>query len=65
MSKYIVMAAVYIMAATVMAGTIVTAVLTMPGYSTTSIGIGALAGAIIALPVAWFVAGKIHGELSR
>ena len=64
MSQYLLVAIVYVMAAPVIAGSVVIALLTMPGYTSSSIGIGALAGALVALPVSWFVAKQLAGQIN-
>ena len=64
MSQLLLAVIVYVMAAPVLAGAIVTALLSMPGYSTSSIGIGALVGALLAVPVAWVVTKQIAGRQS-
>lgn len=50
---------IYILAGTVFAGSAVTAALTIGRDGASEIAIAALVGALAALPVAWFVAGKL------
>ena len=50
---------IYILAGTVIAGVAVTAALTVGRDSASDIAIAAVAGAIIALPVAWLVSNKL------
>jgi preprotein translocase subunit SecF len=53
-------AMVYIMVGSVLAGSFVVAALTMGRMDATSISVAALIGALVALPVSWFVAGKLN-----
>lgn len=64
MNQLLLVVVVYVMAAPTLAGAIVTALLSMPGYTTGSIGIGALAGAVLALPVAWIISKRIVSSQS-
>lgn len=50
---------IFIMAAPVLAGTLMTAVLTFPGYTTRLLVGAGLCGFVIAIPVAWLVARQI------
>lgn len=50
----------YLLASPVVAGSIIIAVLSTHGYTTSMIVGGALAGFILALPVAWIVAGQLR-----
>ncbi|MFZ1774712.1 MAG: hypothetical protein WAT78_12230 [Rhizobiaceae bacterium] len=50
---------IYILAGSVLAGVAVTALLTMKMDSAAQISMGAIAGAIAAIPLAWIVAGKL------
>ena len=51
---------IYTLAATALAGVAVIAVLTMGMYSGKPILLAAIAGAVVAAPVAWFVARMIE-----
>ncbi|WP_420408810.1 hypothetical protein [Hoeflea sp.] len=53
-------AIVYILVASVLAGSFVVAALTVGRMDALSISGAALAGALVALPVSWFVAGKLN-----
>ncbi len=53
-------AIVYIMVGSVLAGSFVVAALTMERMDAASISIAALIGAIVAMPVAWYVATKLN-----
>lgn len=53
-------AMVYIIVGSMMAGSFVIAALTMERMDAASISIAALIGALVALPVSWFVAGKLQ-----
>ena len=50
---------IYILAGTVLAGVLVTAALTIGRDGATEITLAAVAGAILALPVAWIVSNKL------
>lgn len=52
-------AMVYIIAGSMLAGSFVIAALTTGRMDAASISIAALTGALVALPVSWFVAGKL------
>ncbi|MER3354606.1 MAG: hypothetical protein RLQ73_11670 [Hoeflea sp. D1-CHI-28] len=56
-------AIVYILVASVLAGSFVVAALTIGRMDALSISGSALAGALVALPVAWFVAGKLNNTI--
>lgn len=50
---------IYILAGTVFAGVLVTVALTIGRDSASEITIAAVAGAVLALPVAWIVSNKL------
>lgn len=52
-------ATVYIIVGSMMAGSFVIAALTVDRVDAASISIAALIGALVALPVSWFIAGKL------
>jgi hypothetical protein len=54
---------IYTLAATALSGVAVIAVLTMGMYSVKPILLAAIAGAVVAAPVAWFVARMIEEGL--
>lgn len=60
-------AIVYILVAPTLMGILITALLTMDDRVYASVGIigAAVAGAVLALPVAWILAKKISPALSR
>lgn len=53
-------AIVYILVASVLAGSFVIAALTSGRMDALSISAAALAGAVVALPVSWLVAGRLN-----
>ena len=53
-------ALVYIMVGSVLAGSFVVAALTMGRVDAISISVAAVLGALVALPVAWFVAARLN-----
>ncbi len=53
-------AVVYIMVGSMLAGSFVIAALTMDRMDAVSISIAAVIGALVAIPVSWFVAGKLN-----
>jgi hypothetical protein len=57
-------AILYVLVATVLAGIFVTAVLSLGHFGRSDIALSALAGAVIALPVSWIV-GKRLFALTR
>lgn len=57
-------AILYVLVATVLAGIAVTAVLSLGHFGRSDIALSALAGAVVALPVAWIV-GKHLFVLTR
>ncbi|HWU63661.1 MAG TPA: hypothetical protein VN112_16705 [Ensifer sp.] len=57
-------AILYVLVATVLAGVFVTAVLSLGHFGRADIALSALAGAVVALPVAWIV-GKHLFALTR
>lgn len=57
--KMVMMAVLFAMIATTLMGMGVTAVLSMPGYTSQQLMLAAAAGFVIAIPVAWFVAGRV------
>lgn len=56
-------AIVYILVASVLAGSFVVAALTIGRVDALSISVAALVGAVVALPVSWFVAGKLNNAI--
>lgn len=54
---------IYVLAAPTLAGSIVVAVLSLSHYSTTMLVGGALAGFVLALPVAWVVSGQLKSSM--
>ncbi|MBX9455970.1 MAG: hypothetical protein KL863_08075 [Rhizobium sp.] len=52
-------AIVYVLTATAIAGTIVTGLLTANVFDRASLAVGAVAGAIVALPAAWLIARQL------
>lgn len=57
-------AVIYVLAFTVLAGGIITALLTINRVAAQDLSLGALAGAVLALPVAWVVARQINNALA-
>jgi hypothetical protein len=53
-------AMIYVLAATVLAGVAVTALLSMNMYERWQLAGGAAAGAVIAIPVAWLIGKHIY-----
>jgi hypothetical protein len=51
---------VFVLAATVLAGVVVTALLSASIYDRTMLASGALAGVVVAIPVAWLVARQLY-----
>ena len=51
---------IYTVAAPTLAGSAMVAMLIQPGYTAKMVVIAAIVGAVIALPIAWFVASKIQ-----
>lgn len=49
----------YILAASVLAGSFVVAALTLDLFDAASVSLAALAGAVVALPVAWVLAARM------
>ncbi|HZG29734.1 hypothetical protein SAMN05421890_3654 [Ensifer adhaerens] len=52
-------AILYVLVATVLAGIAVTAVLSLGHFGRSDIALSALAGAVVALPVAWIVGKRL------
>lgn len=50
---------VYLLAASVLAGSFVVAALTLDLFDAASVSLAALAGAVVALPVAWVLANRM------
>lgn len=53
-------AIMFILVATVLSGSLVVAALTLNRFDAMSISLAAAAGAVIALPVSWVIAGKLN-----
>lgn len=51
---------VYLLAASVLAGSFVVAALTLNLFDAASVSLAALAGAVVALPVSWVLAAKMN-----
>ncbi|WP_137157959.1 hypothetical protein [Rhizobium sp. FKL33] len=58
-------AMIYVLCATVLMGTAVTALLAMRMTNGSEIAGAALAGAVLALPVAWLVGRQIYNSIGR
>ncbi|MDH6267897.1 putative membrane-anchored protein [Rhizobium sp. SG_E_25_P2] len=58
-------AMIYVLVATVMMGTAVTALLSVRMSEGWQIGGAALAGAVLAIPVAWLVGRQIYNTIGR
>lgn len=52
-------AILYVLVATVLAGVFITAMLSLGHFGRSDIALSALAGAVVALPVSWFVGRQI------
>ncbi|MEP3437852.1 MAG: hypothetical protein ABJN75_13880 [Hoeflea sp.] len=53
-------AVIYIMVGAMLAGSFIVAALSVDRMDAASISLAALAGALVAIPVSWFVAGKLN-----
>lgn len=53
-------AIVYVLTATAIAGTVVTGLLTANVFDRASLAMGAVAGAIVAMPAAWLIARQLY-----
>lgn len=53
-------AVIYIMVGAMLAGSFIVAALSVGRMDAASISLAALAGALVAIPVSWFVAGKLN-----
>ena len=51
---------VYLLAASVLAGSFVVAALTLNRFDAASVSLAALAGAVVALPVSWMLAARMN-----
>ncbi|MDP2122547.1 MAG: hypothetical protein Q8S27_08120 [Hoeflea sp.] len=56
-------AIVYIMVGSMLAGSFIVAALTMDRMDAVSISIAAVAGALVAIPISWFVAAKLNSAI--
>ena len=58
-------AIVYIMVGSMLAGSFVVAALSMNRMDAASIAIAALVGALVAMPVSWLIAGKLNRAIRQ
>jgi hypothetical protein len=55
---------IYVLAAPTIAGAIVIAILSMSGFTNTMLVAGALAGFVLAIPVAWIISRNLGKSIS-